>query len=273
MFVRQAACFGLSAALLAYASAAIAGPSPVQPSADWVLYNSDTQCLAGRTYGNSANPITMGVRQALLGDTYELIVGRKGQPPETVVEGFGDLDFGKTATQRLFMHSGSKASQTDIYQVRITAPEMEEMRTASDLTLRLRNGPTISFALNGMSDLLSKLTACAASLRSRWNITRNENHRLRTSAKGNLRSIFSADDYPLQAQASRQSGRVQLLVLIDENGGVAGCDVVLSSGNPLLDGMGCQVIGKRARFTPAIDASGKPVRDSILTPPLIWGMR
>jgi protein TonB len=65
---------------------------------------------------------------------------------------------------------------------------------------------------------------------------------------------------------------VRFLVLVNETGGVAGCDVVLSSGNPLLDAMGCQVIRKRARFTPALDASGKPARDSVITPEVIWQM-
>jgi TonB family protein len=245
----------------------------MQPSADWALYSSETECLAGRTYGSSANPITLGVRQAPLGNSYELIVGQKGQPPETVLEGFGELKFGTAAVQRLFMHSGSKANQTDIYQVRLTAAEMEEMRSAPDLTMRLKDGPTIRLSLNGMSDLLSKLAACAASLQSRWNIASHGNATLETGARGDVRSLFSADDYPLQAIASRQGGRVQFLVLVDQTGSVAGCDVVISSGNPLLDGMGCQVIRKRARFTPALDLNGKPVRDSILTPPVIWTMK
>jgi hypothetical protein len=34
--------------------------------------------------------------------------------------------------------------------------------------------------------------------------------------------------------------------------------------------MGCQVIRKRAKFTPARDAAGKPVRDSYVTPPVAW---
>ena len=66
---------------------------------------------------------------------------------------------------------------------------------------------------------------------------------------------------------------MQFLVLVDQAGSVAGCDVVLLSGNPLLEGMGCQVIRKWARFTPALDLNGKAVRYSILTPPVIWTMK
>ena len=66
---------------------------------------------------------------------------------------------------------------------------------------------------------------------------------------------------------------MQFLVLVDQTGSVAGCDVATTSGNPLLDGMGCQVIRKRARFMPALDLNGKPVRDSILSPPVMSTMK
>jgi protein TonB len=63
-----------------------------------------------------------------------------------------------------------------------------------------------------------------------------------------------------------------LILLVDEAGKVAGCDVLSPSGIPALDIMGCQVIRNRARFTPALDATGKPVRSTVVTPPIIWSM-
>lgn len=271
MRVHASAHVGLLTAVLIYPSVAAAAAQPMRPSGDWVLYSSDTQCLAGRTYGNG-DPVTLGIRQTLVGDSYELIVGQKGQPPETVLENWGNLKFEKASTPRLFLHTGSKANGTDIYQLRITADQMKEMQTAPAVTMSMRDGPTISLALDGMSDVLSELANCVVSLKSRWNIAEGGSASFKTHARGDLRSIFTADDYPLQAMASLQGGRVQFLLMIDETGGVAGCDVVLSSGNPLLDGMGCQIIRKRARFTPALDSHGKAVRDFVVTPPIIWGI-
>jgi periplasmic protein TonB len=39
---------------------------------------------------------------------------------------------------------------------------------------------------------------------------------------------------------------------------------------PVLDVMACNVIQKRARFTPARDTNGKPVRDTYVTPKIVW---
>jgi periplasmic protein TonB len=61
-----------------------------------------------------------------------------------------------------------------------------------------------------------------------------------------------------------------LILLINEAGKVAGCDVLTPSGIPALDIMGCQVIRSRAKFTPAVDANGKPVRSTVVTPPIVW---
>jgi len=51
---------------------------------------------------------------------------------------------------------------------------------------------------------------------------------------------------------------------------VAGCHLLLASGVPVLDAMGCVVIQERARFQPALDSSGKPVRSTFITPKIRW---
>jgi hypothetical protein len=36
--------------------------------------------------------------------------------------------------------------------------------------------------------------------------------------------------------------------------------------------MGCQVIGKRAKFQPALDKQGKPIRSTYITPVVVWAI-
>jgi outer membrane biosynthesis protein TonB len=50
--------------------------------------------------------------------------------------------------------------------------------------------------------------------------------------------------------------------LIDEQGRIADCTVDQTSGVAVLDTMSCYVISRRARFTPALGADGKPVRSA-----------
>jgi protein TonB len=80
-----------------------------------------------------------------------------------------------------------------------------------------------------------------------------------------VRTVFTANDYPSEALNRGQEGDAQFLLLIDENGKVAGCHVLIASGVPALDAMGCSVIRKRARFKPAVDSAGKPTRSTVVT--------
>ena len=90
------------------------------------------------------------------------------------------------------------------------------------------------------------------------------------SAKGDLRSLFSADDYPAAAQSAGAEGTVQASLTIGPDGRVVGCNVTRSSGNSSLDGATCNILRRRAKFTPARDSNGQPTTDSVSTPPIVW---
>ena len=117
--------------------------------------------------------------------------------------------------------------------------------------------------------LLAGLQECTADLKRHWNADGEKNGALSTGAQGDVRSIFKLEDYPSEASSRDQQGSGRFLLLIDERGGVAGCQV-LEASVPALDARGCQVIRERAKFTPAVDRSGKPVRSTFVTPRITW---
>ena len=90
------------------------------------------------------------------------------------------------------------------------------------------------------------------------------------SAKGDLRTLFSADDYPASAQSSGAEGTVRASLTIGPDGRVVACNVTQSSGNGSLDSATCNILRRRAKFTPARDQNGQPVTDTITTPPIRW---
>jgi periplasmic protein TonB len=90
------------------------------------------------------------------------------------------------------------------------------------------------------------------------------------SAKGDLRSLFSADDYPASAQSSGAEGTVQATLTIGPDGRVVSCNVSRSSGNSSLDSTTCNILRRRAKFTPARDSNGQPTTDTVSTPPIVW---
>ena len=89
------------------------------------------------------------------------------------------------------------------------------------------------------------------------------------SAKGDLRTLFSADDYPFQAQTKGEEG-VQAELLVDASGKVSGCTILRSSGSAALDTATCSILSRRAHFYPAHDVNGNAVQDIVRTPPIVW---
>ena len=90
------------------------------------------------------------------------------------------------------------------------------------------------------------------------------------SAKGDLRTLFSGDDYPASAQASGAEGTAQATLTIGPDGRVTGCNLIRSTGNGALDSATCNILRRRAKFVPARDSNGNATSDTITTPPITW---
>src|SRR4051794_14672821 len=89
------------------------------------------------------------------------------------------------------------------------------------------------------------------------------------SAKGDLRTLFSADDYPAAAQSAGAEGTARASLTIGADGRVVGCNITQSTGNGSLDAATCNILRRRAKFTPARDSNGNPTTDTVSTPAIV----
>src|SRR5690242_17800849 len=62
------------------------------------------------------------------------------------------------------------------------------------------------------------------------------------SARGDVRTLFSADDYPASAQAAGAEGTAQAELTIGPDGRVVGCNLIKSTGNGALDSATCNIL-------------------------------
>lgn len=260
----------VTAATLALVAGAPAPAEVLHPVRNWVVDYRQEQCVASREYGSPDKPITFGIRPAPNGETYELLVARQRAGPDFAIEDRGSVDFGQGRINAWFLNYGGRHSKAYVYQFRISASEMEQARSAKAVTLQATNAPDFTFELKSMPELLKGLQECTVDLQRYWNMGQEGEKQIAVPSKGDIRAIFSADDYPAEAMRRRQEGSARFLLLIDERGSVAGCHVVKPSGVPVFDALGCQVMTKRAKFTPALDASRKPIRSSVTTPEIVW---
>ena len=81
--------------------------------------------------------------------------------------------------------------------------------------------------------------------------------------------LFSRADYPLATLSAGEHGSADVKLQISQEGRVRGCTVVKSSGSTTLDLTTCSILKRRARFTPARDAQGRPTDDTYLTT-IVW---
>jgi TonB family protein len=84
-----------------------------------------------------------------------------------------------------------------------------------------------------------------------------------TRALANLASYISDADYPAAAIRAGEQGTVRFRLWIGTNGLVSDCRIEASSGSAALDEATCRIMRARARFTPAHDANGNAVEDTI----------
>ena len=73
---------------------------------------------------------------------------------------------------------------------------------------------------------------------------------------------FHDFDYPAAATRNEEEGTTRYRVEIGPDGRVARCTIIGSSGSSALDQTTCRIVMRRARFTPARNRAGKPVRDT-----------
>ena len=84
-------------------------------------------------------------------------------------------------------------------------------------------------------------------------------------ARSNLGSYFSDADYPAAAQRNEEQGTTAVALTVGPDGRVTDCRVTSSSGSATLDAATCNILRRRARFTPARGSDGNPTSDNTTT--------
>ena len=241
----------------------------LQPVDNWAVDYGATQCTAARTFGTSASPIIFGLVPSLNGSSFQLLVNVPQAGPIYAKEARGTINFGDGAIQSEVLYFGAKGVKQSVYQYNVPAAQMERARSAPTISFQTGSGARYTLVLSNMSALLDDLRKCTGDLQQYWNMD-GKSVRTADVPVGDIRSIFTARDYPAEALRRQPQGTAQYQLLIDDKGGVARCDVLVASGLLTLDSTGCQVLQEKAKFRPAVDAQGKAVRSVWTTPPLTW---
>ena len=254
------------ACLLSLASPA--SSKPLQPTEKWHVFFDETQCLAQRNYGTERDPVFLVLKQPPQGEVMQVAVAIQ-RPGPTASEFDGTVSFGAYRPHKAsFLVYGPPKQDLRFYTANLPIADIGEARSAATLRIAVQ-GLDKTFAISDVGDLLKIMDTCVADLRNYWNLDRNSGDRIAQHARGSLQRLFSADDYPTAALMNGETGHVKVAVLLNEQGKVADCSVIETSGVAALDAQTCAAIRTRVRFTPAIGKDGKPTKDGFIQT-IVW---
>jgi hypothetical protein len=260
---------------LAFAAALASVPAAAaplrQPIKGWVLDYGDTACTALRTYGSEAAPLTLAFRPSPNGTVVRLVVARLGRAPAPYhFPVTTNIPSGRVRTTAL--RFGGKDKKTQTIWINFERSALEGLSRAGEIAIRGGGAIDERFALPGIAAVLKGLDECNADLRKYWNVG-GAGVPIAAHAQPlkPLAAYFSDRDYPAQAIDEHASGRTGLMMMVDEAGVMRDCLVEQTSGIATLDAMACLALRQRAKFKPALDPAGKPVR-SVLTGAIVWRM-
>ena len=261
------------------------------PSSKWVLDYAEENCRLARSFGTGDLKVSMVLDQFTPGDWFRITMsgppfgksnfsvtpkpivrfGPAEQPSE--VEGFAALigttpAFISSSSLRLAPYTKPEEQASDeafrsgrpfepqpIGEAREAAAkwlEVTELLRKADFTLE--TGP--------MDKPLAALRQCSWDTVRSWGLDVDVQKSLsrKPQAKGRTNSWFSPDDYPSKMLERGQQAIVNYRIIVDEKGSPTSCTIQRSTRPKDFDDLVCRLIMKRAKFEPALDATGNPVR-------------
>ena len=262
--------------------AARAADKVLEPSDKWVLNYANDSCRLARAFGKDDDKVVLVLDQFMPAGTMDLsLIGKRlgrfgsnrvplsstfgpGLPAGEFREALtGTLGPAKTAIlmtgprdilNRPLAHKSGEPSE----EILPTTPAQEvaitEVRiAASSMRLTLRTG--------SMGAPLAAMRTCITSLVKDWGLDPAQQDALtkRVSPLGKPGTWLTPSDYPAGALAMGASAVVRFRIMVGADGVPTKCFVQQATMSPEFIKLTCDLLVKRARFSPALDRDGKPV--------------
>lgn len=255
--------FALLWALALSGGAAAAAAEPRAPTGKWNVNFADAQCTAHRDYGAGPGSLKLLLKAPAIGEVMQVAILRDSPQSAPAQVGATIAIDGRPPLKVSMTMFSPKDSRQRVYLLNMPFTDFALVRGAKTLSVRLQ-GLDETFSLSSMEPLMKVMDDCVADLKSVFNVVPSgtEAATIGTRAKGNLAQYFSDEDYPEVAIDKGQTGRVRFALLIQEDGRVADCTIVETSGAAALDTQVCAMLKARAKYQPAKGHDGKPAKDA-----------
>lgn len=139
-------------------------------------------------------------------------------------------------------------------------PAQEDRATMIDLTIP--GGKRFQLETGSFAKPMAAMRACVDDLVKSWGYDPVELAALAAPAQPaqNPSRWLTNEDFPSRSALAGHNGVVQFRLDIDSTGKVTGCNILHRTNPDDFADLTCKLITKRAKFSPARDKSGQPVR-------------
>ena len=138
----------------------------------------------------------------------------------------------------------------------------EQEATVKRLTFQFEGRKPLRLELGSMAAPLKAVRACNADLVKFWGLDPDVQAKLKRRPTPTISPgrWLRSEDYPKALWEKGQIGLVRFRLEVDAAGAVSGCHIQLKMKSTDFDKLSCDLITKRAKFVPALDATGAPVK-------------
>jgi hypothetical protein len=257
----------------------------LRPTTQWAIEYADASCRLIRNFGDPEKPLTLAferfqpgpdIRLGIAGGPLRLRRGaermafRYGPDGPERETSFLTTELADGRTSYLIDAASLEESEnppkapdydgppTSDYSA---AKELIFAREINSLSLTGSSRHTVSIELGPMEKPIQALQACVDELMHEWGVDPEHPFGVSRAATptNNPGQWLTTDDYPSEMLRQFRTGIVRFRLVVNEQGQVDHCYVAVDKPGPFEDVV-CKAIGKRARFEPALDEAGKPMK-------------
>lgn len=259
----------------------------LSPSSKWIVNYGDSSCRMMRSFGKGEDEVYALFNRYGPGDSFQLTVA--GKPLNRITSGpMTDFDtqiqFGPnegaqdvsgqkgTFSEKPALIFGSHISvENRPEEPKYKFGEMEDRPPTTPISpqrlaaikwvaIGKENGKRVQLETGAMEKPFAALSACVDNLVTSWGIdpVKDKNLVKRPQPLSDPGQWIRSGDYPSGMVFARQPALVQVRLNVDAGGKVTACHIQETTKPKEFDQAVCGSLTKRASFSPAIDAEGKP---------------
>lgn len=271
------------------ASPAIAAKVPLSlaHTTKWEMNYGEDVCTLASRFGEGKDSVLLVLNRFDPGDGFEMKLYSEGLRHEGLFIPI-EVAFGEQPLQR---YDGMSATATDaaktptviiggmrldgwrrpgktfdpaIAALQIT---LQQEAAINSLTFSAQGRKPVQLRTGSMAPVMEAMRNCTDDLLRHWGFDPAVQATLKRPAQplSNPGTWLHSGDYPYGSLINGENGLVRFRLDVESDGSVSACRILYRTNPDSFADLSCKLLQQRARFGPALDAQGKPVKSYFLS--------